>query len=533
MAGGKKQETVSSQRFSVYLLHPTVKTYREALKEDAHEYDDFREADLERRLPFKGKIFTFRSPPHPPDWAMFLEQGATTPLDGLSLASASALAVIKTPKASYAISFGHGRHLLNPNAIETGFGLKVVLNAVDPDKLRSMDLSNHEVVGRRRRTQTSRGSPIDNFAIDVAQDVLRSVTGEALDASFGRRLVGDDALTMSSTIAFSDLGEKCDAALAKSQETKYRDRFPWVDNLRVVKGVKHAELDQALVEALNGAPDDRVHLAPPGIVDWARLHRFRFTGDGHGARHDEMLLADYLATHPGGVTIENLRSDTVTAFSTDGDAFERWSAYEALVAELALDGETFVLMERRWYRVESTFVAQVDAAIKTIPAKFGLPQATHLEDEPTYNKRICDESSGRFAHLDRQFIPYSGRSKLEPCDVFTDERCFIHVKKGTKSANLSHLFLQGAVSAEAFRGDPDFRAKLKGLLPSSHRKLIPSAQPSPRDYRIVYGIAASAKATLPRSLPFFSRVSLMQCATRLRALDYPVELAHIKIKAAL
>lgn len=89
------------------------------------------------------------------------------------------------------------------------------------------------------------------------------------------------------------------------------------------------------------------------------------------------------------------------------------------------------------------------------------------------------------------------------------------------------------MSAEAFRGDPAFRAKLKTLLPPTHKKHVPTDQPSPPDYKVVYGIASPSKATLPEGLPFFSRVSLMQCATRLRMLGYPVELAHIKVKKTI
>ena len=46
----------------------------------------------------------------------------------------------------FAVVFGHGRHLLNDGVTEERFGLKVVLNSVDPKNLRSIDKTTFRTV---------------------------------------------------------------------------------------------------------------------------------------------------------------------------------------------------------------------------------------------------------------------------------------------------------------------------------------------------------------------------------------------------
>jgi uncharacterized protein (TIGR04141 family) len=47
--------------------------------------------------------------------------------------------LVEADERIFAPTFGHGRHPLEPQAIEQDVGLKVVLNTVEPTQLKSVD----------------------------------------------------------------------------------------------------------------------------------------------------------------------------------------------------------------------------------------------------------------------------------------------------------------------------------------------------------------------------------------------------------
>jgi uncharacterized protein (TIGR04141 family) len=79
-------------------------------------------------------------PKNPPPWTkLFTENEAVdASLFGVS-SNVGSVFIVRTGTATFVLSFGTGFHLLKPEAIERDFGLKVTLNSVDPDKLRSLD----------------------------------------------------------------------------------------------------------------------------------------------------------------------------------------------------------------------------------------------------------------------------------------------------------------------------------------------------------------------------------------------------------
>jgi uncharacterized protein (TIGR04141 family) len=79
--------------------------------------------------------------------------------------------------------------------------------------------------------------------------------------------------------------------------------------------------------------------------------------------------------------------------------------------------------------------------------------------ERAYCARVSDELSRRFALMDQKTIRIGGaHGRVDFCNLFTATKDLIHVKRYGASSVLSHLFSQAAISGEAFRADPEFRA---------------------------------------------------------------------------
>ena len=103
-------------------------------------------------------------------------------------ASNSAVLFIKSSSRIFALTFGHGRHLLKQESFERNFGLKVALNTVNPQKLRSIDLRTFEELPLYTRQQASAASSMSAFDIDIDSDLLSAMTGQPIQNDFGLRI---------------------------------------------------------------------------------------------------------------------------------------------------------------------------------------------------------------------------------------------------------------------------------------------------------------------------------------------------------
>jgi uncharacterized protein (TIGR04141 family) len=86
----------------------------------------------------------------------------------------------------FAISFGGGYQKLEPGAIEHDFGLRVVINTVDHNKLRSADVRTPDDNSTTTRTQASRHSSQEVFEIDPERDLVRGLEGAPCDPGLRR-----------------------------------------------------------------------------------------------------------------------------------------------------------------------------------------------------------------------------------------------------------------------------------------------------------------------------------------------------------
>ena len=127
---------------------------------------------------------------------------------------------------------------------------------------------------------------------------------------------------------------------------------------------------------------------------------------------------------------------------------------------------------------------------------------------------------------------------MEPCDFLSDKKEFIHLKDGHSSGPISHLWMQGVVSGDAFAMDKkfrrDLRSKVKKLKPG-FEKLLPDgrSEPTRSDYTVVFGIMREPLKDGSLNIPFFSMVSLKTAAERLQQMGYKVAINLIEKRHAV
>jgi uncharacterized protein (TIGR04141 family) len=129
--------------------------------------------------------------------------------------------------------------------------------------------------------------------------------------------------------------------------------------------------------------------------------------------------------------------------------------------------------------------------------------------------------------FDKELVRFQGeRGPVEFCDLLSEARQIVHVKRGSRSSLLSHLFMQGCVAAEAFVDYRPLRVQIRERLPAIAH-LIPEGDPVPSEYEIVYALLHEGQ----RTLPFFSKVALTTICRQLRRMHYRVGLAWVGTEA--
>ena len=457
-----------------------------------------------------------------PKWTRFLELSDD---EKKRVFNHTAFGLVFVPSSGrwFAVAFGMGHVKLDPAAFEQDFGLRVVLNAVDPKKLRSADVRTPDENTLSRRTQTSRGSDQTAFAIDVERDLVRGLAGRPKDAGFGSYVAGTDGLTLSRSLDVTELPAVCAEAYGMFQKKDYQSDFGWVDKIRHIRSQSAIDaLDSKLIAALStelryGAADS-IHLAFPVIYDPERPSLVRYKGFRSWQLYTDLDFGGYLhALKERSISScqkEYLESHAVHEVDGEGrDCGGKWKLRDCIVFETDLDGSSYVLSGGRWYQIDQDLAKEVQDFFDEAP-RVKLPPAETDETEESYNKRVAGLDAEMIC-LDRRLIkPTGAATAIEACDFLGRKKQLIHVKNKTSSSRLSHLFSQGTVSARVLAIDPPARDSVRAKVETVQREtgqsgyetIVPRADEEFRRsaFTVVYAVIASGEK--PR-LPFFSLVS--------------------------
>lgn len=465
-----------------------------------------------------------------PKWATFLDLTADQKAK-LNNQSAAGVVFINASKRWFAISFGMGHVKLDPLKFEQDFGLKVVLNAVDPKLLRSADVRTPDENTLSRRSQTSRGSDQTAFAIDIERDIVRGLAGKPKDTSFALRVAGSDSLSIDRKLQVKELPNACSDAYAMYLKKDYQNSFGWIDQIKHVRDTATLEaLRKKLVEKLDVAIKaknvDELHLAFPVIYDPEKSAFIQYKGFRSIRIFNDLDINGYFEalTERGIKEFQdaNLDAHTINEVDEHGkDCGGRWLLVECLSTELDYDGHKYVLSGGRWYQLDKDLAREVLEFFQKAP-RVTLPVAEAGDNEETYNERQ-KASNKDLLCLDRKLITPSGWSTpMEVCDFLTKDGYFIHVKDKTSSSRLSHLFNQGTVSGRTLILDAKARDKARervsevqketkqsgflDVIPASHKNFRQS------DFTVVYAVISAGSDP---KLPFFSLLTFRQAAREL------------------
>ena len=300
-----------------------------------------------------------------PDWALFFQNFLDLDVFGKTH-SIGALLLIPVSGRWFGLTFGTGRFLLRPGTWEERFGLRVALNSIDEDKLRSIDKKTFDAVSLHAREQASEDSGTSAFGLDVERDLLRAVTGTPSKAELGKRLAGMDSLKAHIEVELPVVGTVLSRYCEKYREDSYRKKFPWVDHIsEVTDKTIINKLDELIVRRLRVRDYKGIWLACPEIVEWSDVRGFRYGQSRKYLEYYDLRLSQFILSvdDPQAVNREMLARRRVFCVRDDDRVMKDWSIYDCLNCEVDYEESAFLLSFGHWYRIAQGFVAKVNSFV--------------------------------------------------------------------------------------------------------------------------------------------------------------------------
>lgn len=487
----------------------------------------------------EAKLFIKQPTSNKPAFAnLFSEQPNFSNMNFGSNQSTGAVVSIDVAGRTFYLTFGQGFHLLDKTYFEPNFGLRVALNSMDTEQIRSVDTASNKTVPLNTRSQSGLGSKVNTFPIDVDEDMLQAIVGKSAESAFNSRISGKRyALGMMLTADLKLLPTVLKKALTYFK-APLKPELQWVENIVEVTNDKQVDhLNDELVKRLSNLKQKSFYFIEPEVIEMDSIVGYSY--EPRSIQNTTMLsISSYLSvilSNEVQLELKHLKEKyKVYAKDEDHVTIKTWQGYECIYGELTYNGEHFAIRNGIWYKLNKDFVKEVNDAISHIPIySYPLPVYDH-KNEGDYNAAVA-KNDVNIELLDKKNIHIGGgHSKFEFCDLANTnngkDKFFdlIHVKHYKGSSDLSHLFSQGLVSGEIFRSSEEAREKIytnhPNVMPLKDSKQLPNTN----DYRIVFAIYGVKK--LPSKLPFFSKVNLRNAYRRLHVtLGYEVALAHIDI----
>ena len=187
---------------------------------------------------------------------------------------------------------GYGRTLLNPGVWEERFGLKVALNVIDSENVRSIDKQNMSVTPKFSKEQITKDGTFADFGIDIEQDLIQGITGKSKNESFGKTVTGKDSLSVSVKVDHTDIKSFLETCYEQYNSDDYKKNFGWIDQISAIKDpIIIEEFDSKLIEKIKNGEFEKTWMAIPEIIAWEDVSEFKFKNHSFG---DDIDLRTYL-----------------------------------------------------------------------------------------------------------------------------------------------------------------------------------------------------------------------------------------------
>ncbi len=519
---------MAKNKLSIYLLKEDVNNLEDIFKQDMKIFKKYNENKV---------AYCLDSHIHEPKW---VKNFFNVESSNLCQANSKIILLVtrefESKKRIFALTFGFAKTLFKESVLEEQFGLKVVLNSVPINGLRKISKVNIGGNQKQAQEQIPKTGKISEFGFNVNSDLIKNVTALSEPEIFEKAIItGGDIFSLTVDRNVDNIEDFLDFCYQKYQEDTYKNNFDWIDNIKAISNKDMCEkLDKKMLEHINAKNYDNVWMAVPEVINWENIKGFRYSGSRD--LYDDINIKKFIENMQEDpiTSIDKFKNKTIRAISAEDETTDAisWSANKCLIAEIEYEGNNYCFNNSHWYKIDRDFAEQVKNEYNTMSIS-----SLNLQDyssegqenytEDNYNETLAENLNAALIHKIGE-IPYGGGrgNKIEVCDVLTQNREMLHIKKSGGSSMLSHLFNQAVVSAEALI-DNDFRTKYNNKL-REHDYLtfiVPEFHTS--DFTVVLGIIGKEENDRPK-IPFFSKVAIRYAYKAIQNMGYSVAIKNIK-----
>lgn len=517
-----------SRSFSIFLLKEGF-TPLNSLKED-HSLGLLEEENT--HLPEEAVLYISDRPANPPWWKSYwgIEKD-------LFQSQKGALTFLKIKDNWIALTFGSTYHQLKDDVYEYDFGIRTTLNALDPKKIKSTDILQPENA-KRHRVQSPTASELNFFELNSDETILKKMTGAVKNeyAELFKNITGGNSLRVSSNLQADEISGLCNDLIEIYKKEDYKTSFPELQNIVPVKDPALLnQLKSKLITAFNEDPAPvELVLAIPEIFDYSTDYKIKYSGEGRS----ELEFTDvYIRGYREYLVDRQIDSiDNIDKFTShklkildeNDSLIKEYSIYKSFLFDCELEDKVYHLCEGEWYCIENDFIIKLSTELD--PLFIDTHEYLHqceMKREDDYNISVKNAYPNTIC-LDKKSISPNGQYQIEPCDLIYVNRDYLelaHIKISTRSSSLSHLFNQGINSVELLRRNEEAQNKLKVLIENNADMLSLIDEGK---YSVSYGIITkNDKERKSKSLPIFSRISLLRTINALKTMNVPVQIYFI------
>ncbi len=312
--------------------------------------------------------------------------------------------------------------------------------------------------------------------------------------------------------------------------------FEFASRLRPLSSTdaRHATLEQNLLRLLQSArfaPANTEIILNAADSDFASAvlrHRGSKEELTYISNEDVWSALSKLRQVNDDILFESLKIDL---FDEAGDQLKSLRLLDIIQAELVINRERYLRLDRRWFSVSTRYVKEIGNRVAVLPNltdALKLPEwdkSVHSE-EGDYNRYVSSKKN--YLLQDEQFIHLNGAAPIEPCDLLTKEHFYIHVKDGNRASAVHHQLGQLSGAASLLGHHEEFASIMKSRY-ESYWKNGNSNKAAVSNPTFVLAVGR-----LPKDRDLFGKmllpkINVLEHARRVRALGFRFALARIDI----
>ncbi|KJW13839.1 DUF6119 family protein [Levilactobacillus spicheri] len=481
-----------------------------------------------------GKVYII-SKKTTPQWTSLLNDFAKNRVTIPDNSYSKALIVLKIKNRFMSISLGYGDSLLNDSMVVDDFGKMIAAKKVNNNMVNgvnTMTISDSIVQSSKQIVGNSSNGVAS--LIQSNSEFPNSIAGLYRNGSTETLLEGSGALlkakrNMKLTEIIPDLKFYLDAYLQKGTISD------WISRLKKISSKSDRDkLNTKLADQIINKNLD-FGIAWPEYTDLKDLNITGLSANlpdslNTPASQLKWYINQLTTPHPAETLLNKIKTSAhVIAYDSYGQE-RKMTVYRCLLAEFNSKTGRYLLFNGNWFEVSNAFYNELQSTLGSVPVStLPLPEfkKSRDKDESGYNSYATKQLAGA-VELHRNNYNQSvihTRGSIEPADIITRQKEFLYVKKGNSSSVLSHLFMQGYVSAQLLSQGVDSNFRNTITKDASYPASFLDISVPNNKITIVFVIIRNN-----RNLPLFSMITFAKVVHDIKVMNFQVQIAWVKDK---